>query len=92
MEGEAQNGARRIGADAWKPEERCSLGRELPAKAVDDGPGKLVQVHCPSVVAEASPGANDVATNMTTFAPMSAFSAVETGPGPKENEEACEEG
>jgi hypothetical protein len=27
-------------------------------------------------------------TNITTLAPMSAFSAVDRGPGPKENEDA----
>ena len=35
-----------------------------------------------------TPCANDVIRNITTFAAISAFSAVEIGPGPKENEEA----
>ena len=34
------------------------------------------------------PCANDVTRNITTLAPINAFSAVEIGPGPKENEEA----
>ena len=43
-----------------------------------------------------SSGSNDgmkiVTTNMMTLAPMSAFSAVERGPGPKENDETYGEG
>jgi hypothetical protein len=33
-------------------------------------------------------GTKMVATNIATFAPIRAFIAVESGPGPKENDEA----
>ena len=36
----------------------------------------------------AGSGRTSIARNIATFAPISAFSAVESGPGPKENDEA----
>ncbi len=44
------------------------------------------------VSARGRPGSIDCAMNTTTFAAISAFIAVEIGPGPKENDTACGEG
>ena len=68
--------------DVENPAVQEHVGGELP------NPQNRTTANGTSPSIGVSAGTASVAMNITTFAAMSAFNAVDTGPGPKENDEA----
>src|SRR5690606_21343117 len=60
VEGNRRYGGCRIRPDSWEPEELCFRARELAVVLLDNLAGATVEIAGSTVVAESSPGTEDV--------------------------------